>query len=212
VQATLSAYTKAATVASVVLALEHNEVEEHNANVAESVLDLIRALWTRQSTLSTSSPTRHELLQRITAFITVNLAPPDLTQATIARAHSISLRSLYPLFEREAVSVCQSIREQRLDRRRRDLLDPTCRHEQINAIARPWSFTSPELFSRQFGEAYGCHSPAFDHPELPPLAPAAARRGPAPGSPGGRPSPPPPRGSSCRRSSYTAEQVRTEWN
>lgn len=76
VQATLSAYTKAATVASVVLALEHNEVEEHNANVAESVLDLIRALWTRQSTLSTSSPTRHELLQRITAFITVNLGPP----------------------------------------------------------------------------------------------------------------------------------------
>jgi hypothetical protein len=76
VQATLSAYTKAATVASVVLALEHNEVEEHNANVAESVLDLIRALWTRQSTLSTSSPTRHELLQRITAFITVSLGPP----------------------------------------------------------------------------------------------------------------------------------------
>jgi AraC-like DNA-binding protein len=95
------------------------------------------------------------LLLRARAFIEGRLADPELTPAAVARAHHVSLRSLYKLFEGERRSVAGLIKERRLERCRRDLLDPSLAAVPVSAIAARWGLTSAGHFSRAFRAAYG---------------------------------------------------------
>jgi AraC-like DNA-binding protein len=95
------------------------------------------------------------LLLRVHAFIEGGLADHRLTPAAVARAHHVSLRSLYKLFEPERTSVAGLIRERRLERCRRDLLDPALAARPVSAIAACWGLTNPAHFSRAFRAAYG---------------------------------------------------------
>ena len=99
---------------------------------------------------------RTEILRDIQSFIAANLGDPDLDPEGIARASFISTRYLHKLFEGEGTSVCQWIRTARLERCRRDLLDPARSHLTILAIASRWGLPGPQHFSRLFREAYGC--------------------------------------------------------
>jgi AraC-like DNA-binding protein len=47
------------------------------------------------------------------------------------------------------------IRERRLERCRRALLDPALRHWSVSAIAAHWGFVDAAHFSRVFRAAYG---------------------------------------------------------
>jgi AraC-like DNA-binding protein len=98
---------------------------------------------------------RRALLARARAFIEGHLADPELTPATVARAHHVSLRALYKLFEGERASVAALIRERRLERCRRDLLDPSLAGVPVSAIAARWGLPSAGHFSRAFRAAYG---------------------------------------------------------
>jgi AraC-like DNA-binding protein len=98
---------------------------------------------------------RRALVLRVRAFIEDQLADPELTPAAVARAHHISLRSLYKLFEGEQTSVAGLIRERRLERCRRDLLDPSLGDVPVSAIAARWGLTNAAHFSRAFRAAYG---------------------------------------------------------
>jgi AraC-like DNA-binding protein len=98
---------------------------------------------------------RRALVLRVHAFIEDRLGDPRLTPATIARAHHVSLRSLYKLFEEEHASVAGLIRERRLERCRRDLLDPSLGEVPVSAIAARWGLTNAAHFSRAFRAAYG---------------------------------------------------------
>jgi AraC-like DNA-binding protein len=98
---------------------------------------------------------RRALLLRVHAFIEGRLADPGLTPAAVARAHHLSLRSLYKLFEAEQTSVAGLIRERRLERCRRDLLDPSLGEVPVSAIAARWGLTNAAHFSRAFRAAYG---------------------------------------------------------
>jgi AraC-like DNA-binding protein len=103
--------------------------------------------------------TRHRaLLARVQTFIDRRLADPRLSPGGIAAAHHISLRSLQMLFEDQGTSVARWIRERRLERCRRDLLDPALRQLPASAIALTWGFVDAAHFSRVFREAYG-HPP-----------------------------------------------------
>ncbi|SFO20949.1 MULTISPECIES: helix-turn-helix domain-containing protein [Actinomadura] len=95
------------------------------------------------------------LLRRIHAHIDERLADPGLSPASIAAAHHISVRYLHKLFEAERVTVAECVRRRRLDRCRRDLLDPALRDRPVSAIAARWGFTDPAVFSRVFRAAYG---------------------------------------------------------
>jgi AraC-like DNA-binding protein len=95
------------------------------------------------------------LILRMRAFIEHQLANPDLSPATIATAHHVSLRYLYKLFEEEQASVAGLIKERRLERCRRDLLDPSLGDLPVSAIAARWGLTNPPHFSRAFRAAYG---------------------------------------------------------
>ncbi|MEU5979970.1 helix-turn-helix domain-containing protein [Streptomyces sp. NPDC047315] len=94
---------------------------------------------------------------KITSFLQQHLNDPELTPATVAAAHHISLRSLHRLFQDHAhgATVASTIRGLRLGGVRRDLTDPRLANRPIHAIATRWGFTRPADFTRAFRTHYG---------------------------------------------------------
>jgi AraC-like DNA-binding protein len=126
-------------------------------NAVDCVLDLVQGLYTDPpETHEPQLRSRAEILLNVQSFIEANLGDPDLAPAEIARASFISTRYLHKLFEAEGTSVCRWIRMSRLERCRRDLLDPALADETILAIASRWGLPGPQHFSRLFRSEYGC--------------------------------------------------------
>jgi AraC-like DNA-binding protein len=103
------------------------------------------------------------LLSQAHAFIEDRLADPDLSPSVVAAAHHVSLRMLQKLFEEQGTSVASWIRRRRLERCRRELLNPRSRASTVRAIARQWGFSDPAHFSRAFRAVYG--APPGDYRE-----------------------------------------------
>lgn len=95
------------------------------------------------------------LLLRVQAFIEARLGDPALSPGVIAAAHYISPRYLYKLFELQGQTVAGWIRQRRLERCRRDLLDPALAARPVSAIAARWGLVNAAHFSRAFRAAYG---------------------------------------------------------
>lgn len=98
---------------------------------------------------------RQTLVSRIDAFIQSNLGDPDLTPATIAAHHHISLGYLHRIFSSRELTVAAQIRRQRLERCRVDLADPQLRTHPIHVIATRWGFRHAADFTRAFRAAHG---------------------------------------------------------
>jgi AraC-like DNA-binding protein len=99
-----------------------------STELADAVLDLLGATLSGQLHDSGDVPAgtyRHALLLQIKAFIDARLGDPELTTSTIASAHHVSVRYLQKLFEAEGTTVTEWLRSRRLERCRRDLLDPS---------------------------------------------------------------------------------------
>jgi AraC-like DNA-binding protein len=142
--------------------LDEGRLQEDDVHVADAVLDLVRGLYAdRDAAVAGSTRSRAELQLRIHAFIETNLGDPNLSPERIARANAISVRYLHKLFESEGATVCEWIRDRRLERCRRDLADPTLRGETILTIASRWGLTTAAHFSRVFRDAYGCSPREF---------------------------------------------------
>jgi AraC-like DNA-binding protein len=128
------------------------------ARVATAALDLLTVALAgrlgRQGELPPDIP-RRALVRQVHAFVEGQLADPELTPATVARAHHVSLRTLYKLFEGEPTSVAGLVKQRRLERCRRDLLDPSLAGVPVSAIAARWGLTNAAHFSRAFRAAYG---------------------------------------------------------
>jgi AraC-like DNA-binding protein len=125
-------------------------VSEEDADLGESVVDLVRSLFADR----VRAP-RVDLVAEVKAWIELRLHEPGLRPAAIASAHFISTRYLHRLFEPEGVTVSEWIRARRLDRCRRDLEDPALAGETVLAIATRWGLRNPGHFSRMFAAAYG---------------------------------------------------------
>jgi AraC-like DNA-binding protein len=128
------------------------------ARLGTAVLDLITAALAARLDRGDQVPqdsSRRALLSSVQAFIEQRLADPALSPDTIAAAHYISLRSLHKLFEGENATVCGWIRSRRLERCRRDLIDPTLGDWTVSAIAARWGLMNAAHFSRVFRDAYG---------------------------------------------------------
>jgi AraC-like DNA-binding protein len=124
----------------------------------DCVVDLVRSLYGRSSRFPEPAGlrSRAEILLNVKSYIGANLGNPDLDPADIARASFISTRYLHKLFEAEGMSVGRWIRSERLERCRRDLVDPSLRSQTILEIASRWGLRGPQHFSRLFRSAYGC--------------------------------------------------------
>jgi AraC-like DNA-binding protein len=130
----------------------------HRARLGTAVLDLLAvALATRLDGPEELPPDSRQraLLLQIRAFIEQNLGDPDLTPRTVAAAHYVSIRYLHKLFETQESTVAEWIRRRRLERCRRDLLDPALHALPVNAIAARWGLLNAAHFSRAFRAAYG---------------------------------------------------------
>lgn len=101
-----------------------------------------------------SEDRRQALRTQIRQFIRHHLADP-LTPESIAAAHQLSRRSLYTLFEEDGQTVAAWIRQERLERCRRDLADPRLAGQPIHSIAARWGFPDKAHFSRVFRSVYG---------------------------------------------------------
>lgn len=121
-------------------------------------MDLLAATVAQESNAQCLLPPethKQTLLVRVKAFIQQHLGEPDLTPETVAAAHGVSVRSLHRLFQEHRTTVAKWIREQRLERCRRDLADAALRTHKIHWIAARWGFPDATHFSRAFRTAYG---------------------------------------------------------
>ncbi|MEO3742094.1 helix-turn-helix domain-containing protein [Plantactinospora sp. B5E13] len=122
------------------------------------LVDLVSALFAHTLDAERILPPdthRRTLMLRIRAFIQQHLHNPDLTAGSIAAAHHISVSYLHRLFETEEATVAAWIRQQRLERARRDLADPAMLSTPIHEIASRWGYPDAAVFSRTFRSAYG---------------------------------------------------------
>lgn len=94
------------------------------------------------------------LMLQIKAYIETRLSDPELSSASIARAHAISPRYLQKLFESEGTTATEWIRSRRLLHCSSDLLDPELSSTPIAAIAARWGMTDSSYFSRMFKAAF----------------------------------------------------------
>jgi AraC-like DNA-binding protein len=128
------------------------------ARLATALMDLlIVALAERLDRVAAVAPDtrRRALLASVQSFIDQRLDDPELSPSVIAAAHHISLRYLYKLFETQEATVAGRIRQRRLERCRRDLLDPALADWSASAIATRWGLPNAAHFSRVFRAAYG---------------------------------------------------------
>ena len=151
----------AALVSSLVRELTRNldaYESARDARIGTAFLDLlslaVATALDRESAVPAESR-EHAMMLRIQAFIEHHLGDPDLSPGIIAAAHHISIRTLHKLYEAEEHTIADSIRRQRLERCRQDLLDPGRRDRPVGAVGARWGFPDAAAFSRAFRAAYG---------------------------------------------------------
>jgi AraC-like DNA-binding protein len=81
----------------------------------------------------------------------------------VADAHHVSLRQVHKLFHAGGSTVAGWIRQRRLERCRRDLLDPVVAALPVSAIGARWGYPDPAHFSRLFKSCYGVAPREFRH-------------------------------------------------
>lgn len=129
-----------------------------SAVLSDAVLDLLAATVSEQLDCAPVVPVethRHALFLRVLTFVDARLGDPGLTVPAIAAAHHVSVRYLQKLFEDEGRTVSGWLRERRLDRCRRDLLDEDLPHLAVSEVGARWGMGNPAAFARAFRSAYG---------------------------------------------------------
>lgn len=137
--------------------LDDPEVTD-DARLGTTVIDLLTVALASRLDRADAVPAetrQRALLPRIQAFIEERLGDRELSPGMIAAAHHISVRYLHRLFETQEATVSGWIRRRRLERSRRDLLDPALATRPIGATAARWGFGYAAHFNRAFRAAYG---------------------------------------------------------
>jgi AraC-like DNA-binding protein len=126
------------------------------ARLAHSSLHLVNTMLLREieETAGTTTPKSRQFTE-VTAYIENHLGDAELTPASIAAAHFVSLRSLHALFQSHGESVSAWIRHRRLSRCHSELSDRAHSTESVAQIANRWGFSDASHFSRAFRAAFG---------------------------------------------------------
>jgi AraC family transcriptional regulator, positive regulator of tynA and feaB len=135
------------------LADELPALDERCAGAAADVLlELLRAV-VEPDALDARAARREALRARARRYVRANLTDPRLGPAGVARALSVSVRTLHAAFADTDESVAALVRRSRLARCREDLLEPA--GGTITEIAFRWGFTDATHFSHAFKREYG---------------------------------------------------------
>lgn len=122
------------------------------AAAASAAVELLRAV-VEPCLPASRATTRAALRAEIRRYVRLHLQDPGLGPASIAKAHSISVRALHALFEDAEESVASLVRAERLARCLEDLRQPGA--GSVTSIAFRWGFCDTAHFSRVFKRAFG---------------------------------------------------------
>lgn len=101
-----------------------------------------------------NAPNQQTLL-RTNSFIERNLSDPCLDRNIVAAWAGLSLRRLNEIYQKEGTSISRAIRELRLERIARELVDPRMQQHSVSQIAFAWGMNNFQSFSRVFRKRYG---------------------------------------------------------
>lgn len=118
------------------------------------------------------TPARAALTFRAKALIERSLGDTHLNSDRVAAMMGISSRYLQDLFHSESRTVSEWIWSRRLEKARRDLLDPLLARESITQIALACGFGDLAHFSRRFKAAYAMSPREYRYLPSPGIAPA----------------------------------------
>ncbi|MEU6262851.1 AraC family transcriptional regulator [Saccharopolyspora shandongensis] len=123
---------------------------------AEATVALLKGLVasTSQDDYQRRAAVHDHLLGRVTLYVRMHAADPDINPDQIAAAHAISVRKLFQLWQSQPLSLNETIMQLRLEiAQRRLLAQPNL---TIAAVARACGFVDASHFSRRFRNALGC--------------------------------------------------------
>jgi AraC-like DNA-binding protein len=123
--------------------------------LAKTVTQVINLAIQEKMGWRNTEPARGTLGDRIRAYVTDHLRDPHLSLDSIAKHLNSSKRSLHRAVRTSSSSIHDLIWHQRLDRCRRDLLDPAQSRQTIAEIAHSWGFKNFTHFSQAFRERFG---------------------------------------------------------
>lgn len=141
------------------------------SRLAHSAVDLVSTMYASELGDRIEPSAHRALADRVRTYIERNLGNPELSPASIAAAHYISVRHLHEVFREESTTVSTWIRTRRLDHCRLDLSDPVFADQPIGAIASRWGFIDAAHFSRLYRATFG-YSPSETRATAFPTAPA----------------------------------------
>ncbi|MFI5896811.1 helix-turn-helix domain-containing protein [Actinoplanes sp. NPDC051513] len=142
------------------------------ARLGGAMLDLVgAALAGHLDTAVTPEAHERAVTLQVYGYIEEHLPDPGLSPAVVASANHLSVRALHRLFERHDTTVAAWIRQRRLERVRRDLLDPALRARPVSAIGARWGLPDPSHLSRAFRAEYGTSPTAYRSQVSPPGPP-----------------------------------------
>jgi AraC-like DNA-binding protein len=113
--------------------------------LGEHIVYLLRTVIRDVDRRHEQSPLFEQILEYLDRHLTEDLSP-----ATVAAAHHVSLRYLHRLFHDRGETVGAHIRRRRLERIRRDLADPDLAHLPAYSVAARWGLRDPSHFGKLF--------------------------------------------------------------
>jgi AraC family transcriptional regulator, positive regulator of tynA and feaB len=121
------------------------------AAAVDGALALVRGALTAQVPAPTDL--RPTLILQVPRFVEAHLCAPDLSPATIARAHAVCTRTLYEAFEGTGETPAALIRRRRLERCHAELSETG--RASVTEVALRWGFSDSSHFSRAFRHHFG---------------------------------------------------------
>jgi AraC-like DNA-binding protein len=144
------------------------------SHVGDALVSLLLAAFTE--TEPGRMDTATELVDRIRVYTLANISHPSLCVESVAAAHGISPRQLHRLFRSTGVPFASWLRGERLDRVRRDLLDPAQDGRTTAAVAARWGIHDPRHLARALKSRYGQTARDLRHERGPGNSPGAPTR------------------------------------
>ena len=137
------------------MAQPENLSESASLEMSTIVTSLASAMLRSAFESSPVMPTTNEaLLIAMTDFIRVHLSSPMLTPETVARAHFVSRRKLYEVFEGSGETPADVIRRERIQRAATMLTDRS-QNWSVADVAFATGFSDVTTFSRAFRRYFG---------------------------------------------------------
>jgi len=137
--------------------------EQVAGTLGETVLECIGAAAAEQWGGRHRSRMRRRsgLYERLVDVMQANLSNPHIGPTLLAEKCGVSVRAVHYAFAGRGATVAATIREQRLQRCRRDLRDPSLSARTIGSIAYAWGFKDVTHFAHAYRARFGI-SPGRD--------------------------------------------------